>query len=65
MKPTNDHTPKLAFTVQEAARLLSLSRSHVYELIQSGKIDSIKIGRSRRITANQLELYLTRQESNG
>lgn len=49
---------RLAYTVQEAAVLLSLSRSLVYELINAGKIDTIKIGRARRITSNQLEKYL-------
>ncbi|MBL8087461.1 MAG: helix-turn-helix domain-containing protein [Chthonomonas sp.] len=49
---------RLAYTVQEAAALLSLSRSLVYELINAGKIDTIKIGRARRITSNQLEKYL-------
>ena len=49
---------RLAFTVQEAAVMLSLSRSLVYELINAGKIETIKIGRARRITSNQLEKYL-------
>ena len=51
-------TPRLAYTVQEAAALLSLSRSLVYELINAGKIETIKIGRARRITSKQLEAYL-------
>jgi excisionase family DNA binding protein len=59
---SHDHPSKLAFTVRDAASLLSVSRSHVYELIQAGKIDSIKIGRARRITAKQLETYLEERE---
>lgn len=54
---------KLAYTVPEVASLLSLSRSHVYELIHAGKIDTIKIGRARRITAKQLEMFVIRHEA--
>lgn len=53
---------KLAYTVKEAAAKLSLSRSMVYGLILSGKIGSIKVGRARRITANQLAQYVAREE---
>lgn len=49
---------RLAYTVQEAAMLLSLSRSLVYELINAGKIETIKIGRARRITSRQLDAYI-------
>lgn len=54
---------KLAFKVQEAAELLSLSRSMVYELIQAGKIETIKIGRSRRITQKQLAAFVEQREA--
>lgn len=54
---------RMAYTVQAAADLLSVSRSHMYELIQSGKIQSIKIGKSRRITSKQLDAYLAQQET--
>lgn len=57
-KPT-----KLAFTVSEAAELLALSRSFMYELIQAGKIETITIGRARRITAVQLQSFLAAQSS--
>lgn len=51
-------TQKLAYTVKEAANLLSLSRSMLYELIHTNRIETIKIGRSRRITATQLTNYV-------
>lgn len=61
----NEQAPigKLAYTVAEAAKKISLSRSSVYELIQSGEIETIKIGRSRRITEGQLLRFLTRKEA--
>lgn len=55
--------PKLAYTVKEVAAMLSLSRSHLYELIHAGEIDTIKIGRARRITRKQLDEYVREHES--
>lgn len=55
---------KLAYTVEEAAELLSLSRAHLYRLIDVGEIGSVTIGRSRRVTASQLEAFVTRLEAN-
>lgn len=49
---------RLAYTIEECATLLSLSRSLLYELINKRQIETIKIGRARRITARQLETYL-------
>ena len=49
---------KMAYTVPEASSLLSLSRSLLYRLIDLGEIETIKVGRSRRITATQLESFL-------
>jgi excisionase family DNA binding protein len=37
---------KLLLTVREAADVLSVSRSRVYELIYAEQLDSVKIGRS-------------------
>jgi len=51
---------KLAYTVSEAAALLSLSRSFLYEQIHAGTIETIKIGRSRRITKTQLDRFLAK-----
>ena len=49
---------KMAYTVEEACQLVSLSRSQVYRLIDLGEIQSIRIGRSRRITSAQLEAFI-------
>ena len=53
---------KLAYTVQEAAEMLSLSRSLVYRLIDAGEIQTIKFGRARRITFRQLDAFIRAQE---
>jgi excisionase family DNA binding protein len=41
---------KLLLTVREAADVLSVSRSRVYGLICAEQLDSVKIGRSRRVS---------------
>ena len=35
--------------ISEAARFLGISRSLVYQLINSGRLPTVRIGRSRRI----------------
>ena len=41
--------PRLLFTPEEAAESLSIGRTRIYELIRSGDLESLLIGRSRRI----------------
>lgn len=49
---------KLLITVEEAARRLSIGRSHMYEQLQRGHLRSVKIGRSRRILLRDLDAFL-------
>ena len=60
---SNTSRPKLAYTVEEAAELLSLSRAHVYRLIDVQELGSVTIGRSRRITSAQLSNFILTLES--
>lgn len=53
---------KMAYTVVEAAGLLSVSRAHLYRLIDLGQVGTIRVGRCRRITAGQLEAFVRRRE---
>ena len=41
---------KLVLTVREAADLLSVSRSRLHELLYAEQLDSVKIGRFRRVS---------------
>lgn len=56
---------RLAYTVDEAAEILSIGRSTLYELLTSGKIASVKIGRSRRIRHAAIVAYLDALEETG
>lgn len=49
-----------AYTVNDAAQRLGLSRRKVYQLIAGGQLGSIKIDKSRRITDEQLTMFLSR-----
>jgi excisionase family DNA binding protein len=54
-----DGTPDgLLLTVEEAARRLRIGRTLVYQLISSGKLESVKVGRLRRVPAECLPAYV-------
>ena len=40
---------KLLITAKEAAKILCLSRSMIFKLLRSGKLQGVLIGRARRI----------------
>jgi excisionase family DNA binding protein len=50
--------PILLLTVVDAAKLLAISRTKLYELLNSRAIDSVYIGRSRRIRLVDLEAFV-------
>ena len=58
-------TPRLLLTIGQAAQELSLSRSKVYELLGTGEIRSVRIGRSRRIPRQYLIDYFTGHHNYG
>ena len=49
---------KLAYTVEEAARLLGIGRSAAYEGVRTGQIPSIRIGRRILVPKAALEQML-------
>ena len=48
----------MVVTVSDAASMLSIGRSRIYELIQSGALASVKIGTSRRVTIKSIRKLL-------
>ncbi|WP_217702405.1 helix-turn-helix domain-containing protein [Nocardioides guangzhouensis] len=51
---TSEDIPPLLFTVDETARLLSIARHRVFDLIREGRLRSVKVGASRRVSAKAL-----------
>ena len=52
---------RLLLTVSEAAQRLRIGRSLLSELITEGKIESIHVGRLRRIPPEALDAYIDGQ----
>ena len=49
---------RMLYRPTEAAELLGISRSRVYELMNQGAIASVSIGRCRRISSDSLATFL-------
>lgn len=47
--------------VPEVAEVLRIARSRAYELVGSGEIPSIRIGRSVRVSRKELDRWLEEQ----
>lgn len=54
---------KVLLTVDEAAQVMGLGRTYVYELVMCRKLRSIKLGRKRRIPVAALEEFVAQQLS--
>ncbi len=58
---TGDSQPEgLLLTVEEAAERLRLGRTLVYRLISSGQLESVTVGRLRRVPTGCLAEYVAR-----
>jgi len=47
--------------VEEAARILSLSRSTIYEMLDAGELPSVRRGAARRIPVAALRAWVAHQ----
>ena len=63
----SEHTEPMAtiepllVRVEEAARLLSLSRSTVYEMLDAGELPSMRWGAARRIPLDALRAWVAQR----
>ena len=48
----------MLFTPGQAAKSMGVGRSHVYVLMNQGRLDSVSIGRCRRITKDQMNKFI-------
>jgi excisionase family DNA binding protein len=55
---TTDATQTLLVTIEEAARLLGIGRTTMFELIGRGEVKSVRLGRRRLITRRSLESFV-------
>ena len=47
-----------AYTVEQVAKMLHIGRDKVYHLLRTGQLRSLKIGKLRRITEQQLAEFI-------
>jgi excisionase family DNA binding protein len=50
---------RLVLTVEEAAERLGIGRTMMYALITAGEVESVRIGRLRRVPTDALERYVS------
>lgn len=62
-RATSEEVPPLLFTVDEAARCLSIGRHRVFDLIREGGLRSVKVGASRRVSARALCEFVSQLEA--
>jgi len=53
-----DDGPRLAYTVTQAARALGLSKSMIYDQLRSRRLGSVRVGKRRIITRQQIDAWL-------
>lgn len=54
---------KLLLSPADAAQVMSISRSLLYELLDSGDISSIKVRRARRIPVESVRQYIAERQA--
>ena len=54
---------RLAYSVDEVARITGLSRDLLYDQMRTGRLGYIKVGRRRIITRQHLDAFLARAAS--
>lgn len=56
-------SPRLMLTVEQAAEVLGIGRTNTFALIKSGDLESIRIGRLRRVPADAIDAYTARLQA--
>jgi len=61
--PEPDAAPRLAallLPIPEVAAALGIGRTKIYELIATGQLEAVHIGRSCRVPADSLDIFVER-----
>ena len=61
----SDHKPvePICVRINDAARMIGVGRTKLYELISSGELETVKIGKATRVTTASLRDLVRRQVS--
>jgi excisionase family DNA binding protein len=52
---------RLLYSVPEAARILGVGRTYMFRLLATGQVESIKVGKLRKIPRDALSRYIDQQ----
>jgi len=63
--PGPKKSPRLAYSINEAAEAIGLSRAKLYELIGAGEIGVCKVGRRTIVPETELTAFLERHRVPG
>lgn len=62
---TSPSVEPICVKVNDAARMIGVGRTKLYELIAAGEIEAIKLGKATRITTASLQQLVMRQRGRG
>ncbi|QJY45594.1 helix-turn-helix domain-containing protein [Pseudonocardia broussonetiae] len=54
--------PQLLLTVEEAAEVLRIGRTTMFELIRTGQVATVPIGRLRRVPLDALQQFIRERQ---
>lgn len=57
-RPSTVPVDRMLLTVEEAAAAIGVGRSLMFELIAAGHIETVRVGRLRRVRPEQLRSYV-------
>lgn len=66
MTTTDNARPlRLVLTIEEAVERLGIGRTLMYALVSAGEVESVRIGRLRRVPTDALDDYVLRLRALG
>ncbi len=64
-RPQDGAPPRLLLRIPEAAETLGIGRTKIYELIATGELPTIRVGRAVRISVSTLQKWVETREQQG
>jgi excisionase family DNA binding protein len=55
-----NYTPRIAYSIEEFARLAGLGRTTVYQEIRNGRLRPLKVGKRTLVPADEARCWLAR-----